>query len=98
MQEKEKDLKLQIDIDDTTAQGAYCNFAIVNHSDTEFAIDFIYVQPMQPKAKVRSRVITTPKHAKNLLAALSENIRRYERDFGAIPGDFSGEGPQGAMH
>lgn len=84
MEEKKKALELQIDIDDNIAQGVYCNFVVVNHSDTEFVIDFIYLQPMQPKAKVRSRIITSPKHAKELVNVLSENIKRYESAYGSI--------------
>jgi len=84
LEEKKKEIKLQIDLDENTAQGVYCNLAVVNHSDTEFVLDFIYVQPMQPKAKVRSRLITSPRHAKKLLEALSENLQRYESKFGPI--------------
>jgi hypothetical protein len=85
-----KEMKVQIDLDEATAQGAYCNFAIVNHTDSEFVVDSIYLQPMQPKAKVRSRVIMTPKHAKKLMNALAENIKRYEENFGVIPDDVDG--------
>ena len=98
MEDKDKDVKLQIDLDDVTAQGAYCNFAIVNHSDTEFVIDLIYLQPMQPKAKVRSRIITAPKHAKKLVGALLENIKRYEEKFGPIPEDPEGAPNQSIVH
>ncbi len=97
-EDEKKEVKLQIDIDDETAQGVYCNFAIVNHSDAEFIVDFIYLQPMQPKAKVRSRIITTPKHAKKLLNALADNIRKYEENFGAIPEDTDPAGEQDMMH
>jgi hypothetical protein len=76
--------KLEIQLDEEIAQGAYCNLAIVNHSDTEFTIDFVFVQPQAPRAKVRSRVITSPRHAKRLLLALQENLARYERAFGPV--------------
>lgn len=98
MEDKNKEMKLQIDLDDIVAQGAYCNFAIVNHSDAEFVLDFIYLQPMQPKAKVRSRIITTPKHAKKLMNALSENIKRFEEKFGAIPEDTENHGEREIIH
>jgi hypothetical protein len=58
--------------------------ALVNHTETEFTIDFIYVQPQQPKAKVRSRVITNPKHMKRLLVAMQDNLAKFEAKFGAI--------------
>jgi hypothetical protein len=79
-----REVKLEIQLDEEIAQGAYCNLAIVNHSDTEFTIDFVFVQPQAPRAKVRSRVITSPRHAKRLLLALQENLARYERAFGPV--------------
>lgn len=78
------EVKLQIVLDEETAQGTYVNLATVTHSETEFTLDFIYVQPTQPRAKVRARIITSPKHAKRLLHALQENVRRYEEQHGAI--------------
>jgi len=98
MEDKNKEVKLQIDLDDTTAQGVYSNFAVVNHSDSEFVIDFIYLQPMQPKAKVRSRIITSPKHAKRLLEALTENVKRFEEQFGPIPAEAKGSDEESLMH
>ena len=93
-----KEMKVQIDLDEATAQGTYCNFAIVNHTDSEFVVDSIYLQPMQPKAKVRSRVIMTPKHAKKLMNALAENIKRYEDMFGVIPDDVDGVDKHNLVH
>lgn len=75
---------LQIQIDEDIAQGAYANMATVTHSPTEFVLDFIYVQPQQPRGKVRSRIITSPQHLKQLLLALQDNVRRYEERFGPI--------------
>jgi hypothetical protein len=76
--------QLQIDIDEATAQGMYVNLALIAHSEQEFVIDFLFLSPQQPRAKVRSRIITSPKHAKRLLQALAENIQRYESRHGAI--------------
>lgn len=76
--------RLQIQIDDAVSQGAYANMTLVNHTETEFLLDFIFVQPMEPRAKVRSRIISSPKHAKRFLGALQENVRRYEERFGVI--------------
>lgn len=76
--------QLQIQIDDDVAQGAYVNMATVTHSPTEFVLDFIFVQPRQPRAKVRSRLITSPQHAKRFLLALQDNLRRFEDRFGKI--------------
>jgi hypothetical protein len=87
-----KKVNIQIQLDDDVAQGAYANLAMVNHSETEFTLDFIYVQPQQPKAKVRARIITSPKHTKRLLEALKENVAKHEKRFGTI--DISGPHPQ----
>jgi hypothetical protein len=76
--------QLQIEIDAATANGAFVNMALVNHTETEFTMDLIYVQPQAPKATVRARVITTPKHMKRLLAAIQDNIQKYEARFGTI--------------
>jgi len=79
-----KEIKLEIQLDEEIAQGIYANLAVVNHSDSEFILDFIFVQPQAPRAKVRSRVITSPSHAKRMLLALQENVARYEKMFGPI--------------
>ncbi|SEF39396.1 Protein of unknown function [Xylanibacter ruminicola] len=75
---------LQLELPQDVAQGEYANFAIITHSSSDFIIDFARVLPGLPKAQVKSRVILAPEHAKRLLAALQENIMRYEKEFGAI--------------
>lgn len=82
--QKEREIKLEIQMDDEVANGQYINMAVVNHNDSEFVIDCIYVQPQAPKARVQSRIITSPRHAKRLLAALQNNIENYENKFGKI--------------
>jgi Protein of unknown function (DUF3467) len=77
-------VQLQIQLDEELAQGMYVNMALINHSETEFTMDMIYVQPQQPKAKVRARLITSPKHMKRLLLAMQEQVGRYEQRFGTI--------------
>ena len=76
--------QLQIELQQEVAQGQYANFAIITHSSSDFVIDFARVLPGLPKSQVKSRVILAPEHAKRLLAALQENIVRYEREFGPI--------------
>ena len=90
--QKPKKVNIQIQLDDDVAQGAYVNLVMVNHSQTEFTLDFIYVQPQQPKAKVRARIISSPKHTKRLLEALRDNVTKYEKRFGTI--EISGPLPQ----
>lgn len=76
--------ELSIEIDDNVAQGTYANLAFITHSENEFVLDFIFHSPQPPKAKVRSRVITSPVHMRRLLAALQDNVARYESRFGPI--------------
>ena len=75
---------LQIELPQDVAQGQYANFAIITHSSSDFVLDFARVLPGLPKAQVKSRVVLAPEHAKRLLAALQENIMRYEREYGPI--------------
>jgi len=93
--EKEKNRpnqQINIELSEEVAEGVYSNLAMIAHSNSEFVIDFIRLMPGVPKAKVKSRVIVTPEHAKRLLAALKDNIERYEAAFGKI--NQSGGAPQ----
>jgi Protein of unknown function (DUF3467) len=76
--------QISIELGEKEAQGTYSNLAIITHSPAEFIIDFTRVVPGVPKAKVQSRIITTPQHAKMLLKALQDNIDKYESRFGEI--------------
>jgi hypothetical protein len=80
---------IQIQVDEPVASGTYSNLVLINHSENEFVIDFAYLQPANPIAKVRSRIISSPRHTKRLLAALQKNVARYEERYGAI--EISGE-------
>ena len=76
--------QINIELDETTAQGTYSNLAIINHSVSEFVVDFVSIMPGTPKSKVKSRIILTPQHAKRLLKALGDNIQRFETAHGEI--------------
>jgi len=82
--EEKPGVQLQVEVDDSVAQGSYANLALVAHNATEFVLDFIFVQPQQPKAKVRARIISSPGHTKRFLRALAENVNRFEQTFGEI--------------
>lgn len=79
-----KENKIDIALSEQVASGVYSNLQIVQHSPTEFIIDFVEVMPNVPKAQVKSRIILNPVHAKKMLNALAENIQRYEMNFGKI--------------
>ena len=76
--------QMNIEIDEKTAEGIYSNLAIINHSPSEFVLDFVSIMPGAPKAKVKSRIVLTPQHAKRFLKALNENIHRFEANHGEI--------------
>jgi hypothetical protein len=76
--------QINIELGEKEAEGAYSNLVIISHSPAEFIFDFTRILPGIPKAKVHSRIIMTPQHSKMFLAALKENISRYENQFGEI--------------
>ena len=76
--------QINIELDEAIADGIYSNLAIINHSVSEFVVDFVKIMPGTPKSKVKSRIILTPQHAKRLLKALNENIVRFEKAHGEI--------------
>jgi len=79
-----KQQQINIELTPEVADGIYANLAVINHSASEFIVDFINIMPGVPKAKVKSRIILTPQHAKRLVRALSENVKRYESVHGVI--------------
>ncbi|OGX16193.1 MAG: hypothetical protein A2166_06710 [Omnitrophica WOR_2 bacterium RBG_13_41_10] len=82
--EGQENIKIQIELDKEKAGGVYSNLAFIHHTETEFILDFLYLQPQQPIAKVQARVITNPRHAKAILNALKENISKYEKKYSQI--------------
>lgn len=76
--------QINIELDEKVAQGIYSNLAIINHSQSEFVVDFITIMPGVPKSKVKSRIVLTPQHAKRFLKALNDNVKRFENAHGEI--------------
>ena len=85
---------LNIELNEEVAEGVYSNLAIITHSSSEFVFDFVRIMPGVPKARVKSRVVMTPEHAKKLMRALAENVSKYESTHGVIRED---ENPFGGM-
>ena len=95
-----KNQQLNIELPAEVADGTYSNLVMIAHSPEEFILDFIPVMPGLPKARVQSRIVVTPAHAKRLLMALEDNINKYENVYGPIaPGggqpEFSFQIPGG---
>jgi len=76
--------QMNIELSEEVAEGTYSNLAIIAHSHSEFIVDFVRMVPNVPKAKVKSRIILTPQHAKRLLKALADNVKKYEAQHGPI--------------
>lgn len=98
MSEEIKKQEIKIEIDEQTANGSYSNLALITHSETEFVIDFIFVQPQNGKAKVKNRIITSPLHAKKFLQALQDNVAKYEMRFGEIKNTAKAEQEQSKFY
>ena len=92
MDEKKKN-QLNIELSEEVAQGTYSNLAIITHSTSEFVLDFVRIMPGIPKANVKSRVILTPEHAKRLLLALEDNVKKYEKMHGIVKVSGPGNDP-----
>ncbi len=76
--------QLNLHLPEDIAGGVYSNLTLVNHTQGEFILDFVFIQPMEPRARVRSRVVVNPQHAKRFLAAMADNVSKYEARFGPI--------------
>lgn len=81
---KQKSQQINIELNEEVAQGTYSNLAVITHSSSEFVIDFVRIMPGIPKANVKSRIILTPEHAKRLLMALQDNVKKFEALNGTI--------------
>jgi hypothetical protein len=92
MEEEMDKGQINIELDEEIAQGIYSNLAVITHSSSEFVLDFIRIMPGMPKAKVKSRIILTPEHAKRLLLALKDNVSKFENANGKIK-SIEGEMP-----
>lgn len=84
MTDQNQQQQINIELTEEMAEGIYSNLAIINHSASEFVIDYVCIMPGAPKAKVKSRIVLTPQHAKRLVKALAENVHRFEVAHGEI--------------
>ena len=80
----QKDNQINIELSEEMASGIYSNLSVITHSQSEFIVDFVQMMPGVPKAKVKSRVVMTPEHAKKLMRALADNVAKYESQNGVI--------------
>ncbi len=83
-QDKKNIQQINIELGEDISSGEYANFVVVTHSAAEFVMDFTRILPGVPKAKVHSRIIMAPQHAKAFLGALNDNIKKFEAKNGEI--------------
>ncbi len=83
-QNQDQQNKIQIKISDEVLKGAYANAMQVGHTREEFVLDFLNLSPSIGAGIVNSRVIMSPGHLKRAIAALQENLNKYEERFGKI--------------
>ena len=80
-QPRQKKIALEVPKD---LHAAYANLAFLTHTPAEIILDFGQYLPRMPKGQIVSRIIMSPMHAKLLHAALSQNLAKYEQQFGEI--------------
>ena len=83
-QPKKKAIRIKIEVDEKLAGGVYANLGLVNQSDSEFVLDYFFVQPQRPAAHHCARLVISPRTAKRLHKMLGDHLARYEQMFGAI--------------
>lgn len=86
-QDKGSGQQVQIKADDKKLAGSYANMMQVSHTREEFVLDFVNLIP--PSGQLVSRILVSPAHAKRILSALEENIKKYEAQFAKIDGTDS---------
>src|SRR5688572_3709805 len=74
--------QIQIKANDEKLAGQYANMMQVSHTKEEFVLDFVSLFP--PSGQLVSRILVSPAHAKRIMVALEDNIKRYESQFDKI--------------
>jgi hypothetical protein len=74
--------QMQVKVTDEVLKGVYANMAQIGHTQEEFIVDFMNLFP--PSGIITSRVIVSPSHMKRIVAALTDNLKKYEAQFGTI--------------
>ncbi len=76
--------QIQIKVPDDVLKGIYANAMQVTHTQEEFVLDFLNLSPHHGVGIVSSRVIISPGHLKRIIAALQDNVKKYEDRFGKV--------------
>ncbi len=77
-------------------KGVYTNNMQVSHTKEEFYLDFLSMSHFPSAASLVAKVITSPEHFKRIVAALNDNLQRYEKQYGSIDSPKPEQGQQTA--
>ncbi|MBA3047846.1 DUF3467 domain-containing protein [Patescibacteria group bacterium] len=72
----------EIKIADNIPGAEYANAMQANHNKDEFQIMFLNI--MGASGKVTGKIITNPGHFKRMIAAMADNLKKYEEKFGEV--------------
>jgi len=77
---------ISVKVPDDVLKGSYANNMFVSHTKEEFILDFVNLSFFPPPGQgiVNAKIVTTPEHIKRIIAALQDNVKKYEEKFGAI--------------
>lgn len=77
---------VNIKVDDATLKGAYSNLMFASHTKEEFVLDFMSV--FGPQGIQVAKILTSPGHFKRIVAALTDNLKKYEDQFGKVESEM----------
>lgn len=92
-EQKQSSDQIQIKATDEKMKGEYANMMQVLHTKEEFVLDFFNVFP--PTGTLNARIIVSPSHMKRMLAALADNLKKYEVQFGSVEASEAPQNPIG---
>jgi len=83
---------MEIKIADNIPGAEYANAMQINHNKDEFHLMFLNI--LGPSGRVTGKIITSPGHFKRMIAAMQENLKKYEEHFGEITEAVAPEGKE----
>jgi hypothetical protein len=72
----------EIKVADNIPGAEYANAMQVNHNKDEFQMIFLNILGFS--GRVTGKIITSPGHFKRIIAAMEDNLKKYEDRFGKV--------------
>ncbi|MDD5031596.1 MAG: DUF3467 domain-containing protein [Patescibacteria group bacterium] len=72
----------EIKIADNIPGAEYANAMQINHNKDEFQMIFLNILGIS--GRVTGKIITSPGHFKRMIAAMVDNLKKYEERFGEV--------------